>query len=88
VSVVGHRWFWAPGSARALRWKKTPAQRRLVETVEGRRGGYVIEPVVRRVWGAQTRSSSRGHAVLVNQSAELIPSAHAIEPARSNDAEV
>jgi hypothetical protein len=39
------------------------------------------------VWGAQTRSSSRGRAVLVNQSAASILPADAIEPARSNDAE-
>lgn len=41
-----------------------------------------------RVWGAQTRSPSGGRTVLVNQSAESIPPADAIEPARSNDAEV
>jgi hypothetical protein len=41
----------------------------------------------KRLWGAQTRSPSRRHAVLVNQSAESIPPAHAIDPARSNDAE-
>ena len=40
------------------------------------------------LWGAQTRSPSRGHAVLVNQSAESILPANVIEPPRNNYAEV
>lgn len=44
--------------------------------------------VASSLWGAQTQSLSRGAAVLVNQSAESIPSANAIELTRSDDAEI
>jgi hypothetical protein len=64
------------------------AERRLAGVVRDRNTIRIDIGLDGSVWGAQTRSPSRGRAVFVNQSAESILPADAIEPARGNDAEV
>jgi hypothetical protein len=61
-----------------------PARRDRQRMSERREGQWPAVPALNGLWGAQTRSGSRGRAVFVNQPTETIPSANAERMGRSN----